>query len=183
MRTPGILRLTGALLVAAVVTSACHRSASAPPAWTSSSAGLTATPEPSRGIVLAACAPTTESSQTETVGPGGREFTFGPDRLLIPPGALARDVQVTVSKISRGVDGVDASGMGMEVPEVLQVPVLLTLSYAGCGIPAGQRPVVVQRLDDGTLRVPNSRQYVNPALQTVTVALEHLSDYMMASAT
>lgn len=183
MRPTGLLRLIGIVIATAVVASACHRTSGAPPAWTSPSAALTATPTPTKDIALVACAPTAESSQSETVGAAGHEFRFGPDRLLIPPGALASSAQVEVSKLSREIDGVHASGIAADVPEALQVPVFLTLSYAGCGIPSGSRPVIVQRLADGTLRVPNSLQYVNPGLQTVTVALEHLSDYMMASAT
>lgn len=182
MTIPGLLRLAGLVVMIGVI-AGCRGPGSNPPSPQNPPTGITAEPRATGHLELVDCTLTAETPNNPTVGPDGATIEVEGERLFIPKGALRANAQVQVSKISRRIGGVDASGIRVVVPEALDLPVMVTLSYAGCTIPDGKRPVIVQRLAGGELVAPNSFQYVNTGLQTVTVALEHLSDYMMASAT
>jgi hypothetical protein len=163
--------LLGAVAVALVVAS-CGRDA--PTTGPRPSADLLGTTTRLVGSLLT-CSPQPYAADSAVIGPSGGSLTFGHNRLVIPPGALAAPVRITGVAPSDSVNSVEFAPEGLQFAR----PAALTMSYANCGLVAWLLPKIAYTTDDLLLL------YYVPSLanlfdRTVTGQLQHFSRYAIA---
>jgi hypothetical protein len=132
-----------------------------------------------RGLVP--CSRLPSVSVTQTIGPAGGFLQVGPHLLSVPPGALVEPVSIRAKARSRDVNRVSFKPEGL----TFQRPVLLTMSYANCGVLGVLLPKRIAHTDDDDddddLKIleflPSADDLVG---QEVTGVLRHFSDYAVA---
>ena len=83
-----------------------------------------------KGDVLR-CEPQPREVETRTVGPKGGTINVGPHRLVIPAGALMRDVEITGTAPSNPAVNVEFEPHGLR----FQKPVEMVIDYKQCIVP------------------------------------------------
>ena len=125
---------------------------------------------------LVACNVRETTRGAAVVGPNGGIVRVGPHSLLVPPGALDRNVTIS---------GVAPAGSFVKVefqPEGLQFarPTALTMSYRSCGL-LGSLNYTVVHLDENDRTVLDILPSVpNLLTRTVTGKVDHFSNYAIA---
>jgi hypothetical protein len=128
-------------------------------------------------LTLFACAAdSVADSSSATIGPLGGTIQFGPNTLVVPPGALLKATTITATMPA------DGHVSAVFQPEGLQflVPPQLTLSYAQCS-PAPIHPASIaylQSLLGGILQLLPSQD--NPTAGHVVAPIWHFSVYAVA---
>jgi hypothetical protein len=143
-------------------------------------AGRTATSRvrgSSDSLSLFACAADSiADSASAVIGPLGGQIQFGPNTLVVPPGALVQSTTITATVPGDGY--VDA----VFQPEGLHflVPAQLTLSYAQCSPPPGQQASItyLNSLLGEILEILPSLD--NPSKGQVAAPITHFSVYAVA---
>ena len=142
--------------------------------------GACASPQvgPDESYALVRCPPVTASLAEAEVGPGGDSLVVRGHKLVLRAGAVGRPIRFRVRDRHTGYAGVDIEPHGTS----FGTPAELTLSYAGCTIPAGFDPIVAE-VRPGTTTIVGYPDIIrkNPAARTVTARLPHLSGYLIGS--
>ena len=112
---------------------------------------------------------------SEIMGPAGGRLRVGRHQLLVPPGALDRNVRITGILVGDGTASVVFQPEGLR----FRIPARLELDYRPCTLVRSPKRVVYTTDDGGTvLEVLPSRD--DPESRTVEGRLDHFSRYAVA---
>ncbi len=128
--------------------------------------------------VLLTCRPLPYAADVETIGPSGGVLRVGPHTLAIPPGALEKNVVITVEARVAPRAEVTFSPHGLKFTKNMK-PVL-TLSYSHCD---GLLPAIKPKIAyvDENLNILEWLLSVNLGFNKSVIApLSHFSSYMVA---
>lgn len=125
---------------------------------------------------LVACRVRETDYGSARIGRNGGIVRVGPHSLLVPPGALDRDVTIS---------GVAPAGSFVKVefqPEGLQFarPTALTMSYRSCGLLGTLNYTLVHLEDDNRTVLDILPSVPNLLTRTVTGRVDHFSNYAIA---
>jgi len=150
-----------------------------------SSASLAPTRAPQSGqrglfdstlTVFACAADSVAASDSANIGPLGGTLHFGPNTLLIPPGAVLRTTKITATAPG------DGHVSAVFQPEGLHflVPAVLTLKYSQCSPPPSGSPSIVylKGLLDPILEILPTT--IDVKLGTAIAPVTHFSVYALA---
>ncbi len=120
--------------------------------------------------------PTDKSySETKVIGPFGGTLRVGPHTLVVPAGALNRNVRITATAPKGSYAEVEFQPHGLE----FRKDVALTISYAQCGLLNGRAPTIVYAdVERNILEV--LRTTIDRSRETVTGKTDHFSSYILA---
>jgi len=110
------------------------------------------------------------------ITPGGGWLQVGPNRLVVPPHALDRAIELTGAVRPLTVVNIEFGPEGLQ----FEIPAELTLNTAGCAIPPGATPYIVY-VQNGEIEevIPS----VFDALHNkITGPIHHFSGYSIAFA-
>ena len=171
--------LAALVLSASVFVASCSDSPTAPPA-------PQATAQVPQGelldgvlrlLGLVKCTPLQADTEIKTIGPMGGVINVGPHRLVVPPGALNRNVAITASiPANSKVNLMTLLPHGLE----FERPVAITMSYANC---EGLGSLLPKRIAyvNGVLDILYYLLSVdNLWTNKVTAKTDHFSDYAIA---
>jgi hypothetical protein len=128
-------------------------------------------------VKLLPCRNDREQEETMTIGPDGGTLRLGEHRLVLPRGAVDREVRFTATLLADQFLKVDLRANGQESYR-FQRAASLTLSYGRCEPPADERRLRIFRIDAATNRVlADVGGEVSPRERTITASLESLSTY------
>lgn len=122
---------------------------------------------------VATCKPQKEDEHSARVGPKGGSLSVGTNRLVIPAGALATEVEITAHAPPSNAAELEFSPAGLQFAK----PAQLTMSYAKCYTPFFGVTVAYLQADMVT-EVEPSR--VDLLRRTVTAQIRHFSSYAVA---
>lgn len=98
--------------------------------------------------------------------------------LSVPPGSVPNGTQVEIESRPGNLLGITASSSGQPFRRLA----LLSLSYQGCAIPAGKQLYIVEVNSAGVpVSYPYTVPFVNAADESVTVGVQHLSEWVLAA--
>jgi hypothetical protein len=126
------------------------------------------------GLVSCPVLPYSEASAV--IGPNGGQIVSGPHRLVIPPGALDRNVRITMQVPTDRVASVELLPHGLQ----FRRPVALTLSYKHCGLVASLAPKRIAYTTKRLEIIEFLLSLDNLLKREVTGALPHFSRYAVA---
>jgi hypothetical protein len=130
-------------------------------------------------IYGAAVNPATLSMST-VIGPQGGSVRFGNNRLDVPAGAVTENMTFTLTNASMTAIAVDCSPS----PYVFNVPVQLSLSYAGTqydNTPEAANLVIYYMANDGTLELMPT--VVQQRAHVLVAQVNHFSRYIIGGIT
>jgi hypothetical protein len=127
-------------------------------------------------VGLLACTPMTADSTTAIIGSDGGTITVGPHRLDVPAGALDSSVTITAIAPSGDINRVQLLPTGL----TFNRPATLTLSYANCSALLSIVPRRVAYIDSSLNILDLLPTADELAGHTVSVTLNHFSDYAVA---
>lgn len=117
---------------------------------------------------------TTEQWNTANIGPKGGRLNVGPHTLVIPPGVLRSQTQLSAHAVRGNHVRVEFSPSGLQFTQ----PATLTLNYSVCK-PAGKSvQVVYLKNDDKITETEPSKDY--PQYKRVEASIRHFSSYAVA---
>jgi hypothetical protein len=122
------------------------------------------------------CEPQDYMADAEVIGPDGGEIKLGKHKLVIPKGALKREVVITAEAPVSQLVEVEFEPHGLK----FERPVQLVLSYDHCIVPLGYtyRIVYVNENRQQVLEFPPSKD--DKALKEVKADIGHFSGYVVA---
>lgn len=128
--------------------------------------------QPNLGLL--SCASPSFGSVSKTIGREGGVISVGPHSLVVPPGALSRDVRITATAPKSNGVRVDFEPHGLR----FERPTALTLSFRHCLL-APLSPQIVYV--DGKLRILEVIPSIGSLLTKQVVGkVDHFSGYMVA---
>jgi hypothetical protein len=177
--TPTRLLLAALLVSAAATVASCGDRTTTGPAARSGMAlvktgGTTSVDTTPTGLLQ--CPLALSQADSLTVGAAGGRINVGPATLLIPPGALAATVTITVEVLARRVRAVRLRPAGL----VFQQPAYLVMSYANCQTFGLGIPMQVAFTDDSLEILAFEPSWDVPQFKKVTGQLTHFSNYAVA---
>ncbi|HEU0301480.1 MAG TPA: hypothetical protein VFR37_18620 [Longimicrobium sp.] len=139
-------------------------------------AGCTPQVNPGEDYALLRCPPAGAAMAEMEIGPAGDVLRVRGHTFSLPSDAVGRQIRFRVRDRHTGYAGVDIEPHGTR----FDAPAELTLSYAGCELPAGFEPIIVEVLP-GTTTIVGRPEITrrDPAARTVTARLPHLSGYLV----
>jgi hypothetical protein len=117
------------------------------------------------------CTPRDPQYGTATIGPSGGELMVGPHRLIIPPGALTRTVEISGTSPEGGVPTIYLEPHGLQFKK----PAGLILDAGNCT----DVPSAVYINEIGVVTDPIPAVY-STWWHTVAVPIDHFSGYAVA---
>ena len=125
-------------------------------------------------LQLLTCSPQQYASSSKVIGPSGGTITVGAHKLVIPRGALSRNVTITAEQIRGSANTVRFSPAGLRFSKKAEV----TLSYANClTLPLPKKVVYTdERLN--ILELLRSSDATRS--KTVSGTIDHFSRYAVA---
>jgi hypothetical protein len=138
--------------------------------------GLTNTVVGTLGSVtdLLVCSRQPYAIETETIGPKGGTIKVGAHSLVIPKGALRRQVKITAEQMSGSTNSLRFSPEGLRFDQ----PAELTMSYENCLLVLLQKKIVYTTEKLKILEVLTSLDLFKK--KTVTAPIDHFSRYAVA---
>jgi len=125
-------------------------------------------------VDLLVCRPQPYAVTTGVVGPEGGTLVVGEHRLVIPRGALRKNVQITAEQVRGSTNSVRFSPEGLKFAQ----PAQLTMSYKNCAVVLGSKRIVYT---DELLRILNVLVSTDAnKSKTVTSPIDHFSRYAVA---
>jgi hypothetical protein len=124
---------------------------------------------------IARCEPLPSVSEKKRIGPDGGELRVGPHRLLIPAGALNREVEITGTSQAGAQREVDFQPHGLQFRE----PVRLRLSFEKCVLRADDDVQVVYT-GPGNQIVARQPSFADGLIKSVDAWTDHFSGYAVA---
>ena len=121
------------------------------------------------------CPTDKEYSETKVIGPFGGTLRVGPHTLVVPAGALNRNVRITATAPKGSYAEVEFQPHGLE----FRKDVALTISYAQCGLLNGRPPTIVYADDERNI-LEVLRTTIDRNRETVTGKTDHFSSYILA---
>jgi hypothetical protein len=170
------VRILAVLLAVCLFAQSCSEPPAAPP---------TPTAAPQADLIGSLLAPTgllkcsdlPFDSETRTIGSAGGTITAGPHTLVIPPGALDRPTEITMTApTGRGVNQVHFEPEGLQ----FQRPAALTMSYANCSVLGKLLPKRIAYTSSALDIISYLLSVDNLWTKRVTGKLDHFSDYVVA---
>lgn len=126
---------------------------------------------------LVSCSDLPYDSTTKTIGIAGGSLTVGPHTLLIPPGALAGNVAITmVLPTGLGVNAVKFQPAGLQ----FRRPAALVMSYANCNLLGRLLPKQIAYTTDDLKILDYLLSFGNLFSKYVTGQVSHFSSYVIA---
>lgn len=126
-------------------------------------------------VQLLTCSPQQYAKSTKTIGSAGGTITVGAHQLVIPRGALSRNVTITAEQVRGSANTVRFSPEGLRFSKQAQV----RLSYANClNLPLLRKKVVYTDERLNILELLRSSDATQS--KTVTGAIDHFSRYAVA---
>jgi hypothetical protein len=139
--------------------------------------GLTTTVVGTLGSVtdLLLCAPQPYDITKQTIGPNGGVLSVGTHTLVVPKGALTKNVAITAEQVKGNTNSIRFSPEGLR----FQKPAVLTLSYDNCALVLLQKKIVYT---DERLKVI---EVLKASLdlfkkKSVSAPIDHFSRYAVA---
>jgi hypothetical protein len=124
--------------------------------------------------ILLQCSPLPASTHSASIGSRGGSLRIGPHTLVVPKGALSRNVTITGEVVSGNVNSVRMQPEGLR----FQKSATLTMSYSNCtGILSPKKIVYTDELLN-LLQILSSTDL--PRSKSVKANLEHFSRYAIA---
>lgn len=121
------------------------------------------------------CEPQPQQAAARRIGPKGGEIKVGPHKLVIPPGALASEVEITAVAPTNSRRELEFYPHGLEFRE----PVRMTISYDRCIVPdEGRLEVVYTGI--GNKIVARQPTLDVKDLKSVEAWTDHFSGYAVA---
>lgn len=120
------------------------------------------------------CEPTRRESETRTVGPKGGTLNIGPHRLVIPAGALDREVAITGTAPSNPAVNLEFAPHGLQFKR----PVEMVIDYGKCLVPDDVELGVVYMLNGWrpVEKMPSSDARKDRRISALT---DHFSGYVV----
>jgi hypothetical protein len=174
------VRLLAVLLLVLLVAPSCGEPPSAP-----ATPSAPAVPPPDASLIgdliaptgLLTCSDLPYASSTQTIGPLGGVISAGPHTLVIPPGALQRPTEITMTApTGRGVNSVRFQPEGLQ----FDTPAALTMSYANCNLLGKILPKRIAYTDQNLNILYYLLSLDNIFAKRVTGKVNHFSDYVVA---
>ena len=129
-----------------------------------------------QGLGLLKCSPLPVDSSSQTIGPWGGVLTVGPHTLVVPPGALSRNVTITAVLSADTVNAITFKPEGLR----FQRPAYLTMSYANCNLLGRLLPKRVAYTNDAYQILEYLLSLDNLFSKKVTGQVHHFSHYAVA---
>ena len=129
-----------------------------------------------QSIGLLKCSPLPKQTSAATIGPWGGSITVGPHRLVVPPGALSRDVTITASLSADTINAITFQPEGLQFAR----PAYLTMSYANCNLLGILLPKHIAYTNDNYVILELLSSVDNLFTKRVTGQVHHFSHYAMA---
>lgn len=127
-----------------------------------------------KNLHLLSCSPQPYATRTQVVGTAGGTILIGTHKLVIPAGALNRNVSIRAEQVTYRVNSVRFYPEGLSFAK----PAKLTLSYANCSVLLLLKRVVYT---DERLRILELIPSLdNIFTKTVTGDIRHFSRYAVA---
>ncbi len=127
-----------------------------------------------QNLHLLSCSPQPYAVRTQVVGTNGGTIVIGTHKLVIPAGALSKNVTIKAEQVTHRVNSVRFSPEGLKFAK----PVKLTLSYSNCSPLLLLKRVVYT---DELLRILELIPSLdNLRTKTVTGDIRHFSRYAVA---
>ena len=123
---------------------------------------------------LATCKPRSPHFNSAGIGPNGGVLQVGPNKLVVPAGALDHHQTLTGEVDSLDVVNIEFGPEGLQ----FEVPAQLTLNTNGCAIPDGAMPQIVY-VQDGVITevIPSVFDAIH---NKITGPIHHFSGYSIA---
>jgi hypothetical protein len=125
-------------------------------------------------VDLLVCRPQPYAITTRVVGRDGGTIVVGQHKLVIPRGALQKNVEITAEQVRGSSNSVRFSPEGLKFKQ----PAQLTMSYNNCFLVLGSKRIVYTDELLSILNVLVSKDAVKS--KTVTSPIDHFSRYAVA---
>lgn len=126
--------------------------------------------------LLLECRPMSSVSVSRVIGPLGGVINVGPHSLIIPPGALSRNVTITAYAPSSSNNRVKFGPHGLQFAK----SAYLTMSYSNCYGLGSLLPKAIVYTDGTSKILEQLLSLDNIFTKKVTGRLNHFSDYAVA---
>jgi hypothetical protein len=123
--------------------------------------------------MVAQCRPQKDERHSARIGPEGGTLTVGTSRFVVPPGALATEVEITAHAPASSSGKLEFSPAGLQFAK----PAVLTMSYAKCATPFSHVTVAYVEADTVSELEPSRSNWL---MRTVTAEIRHFSSYAVA---
>jgi hypothetical protein len=123
---------------------------------------------------LLTCSPQPYAVTTRTIGPKGGRIKVGTHELIIPRGALSRNVTITAEQVTGTTNSIRFSPEGLRFDR----PAPLTMTYDNCVLVLLQKKIVYTTENLKILEVLKSLDLFKK--KTVTAPIDHFSRYALA---